>query len=145
MAEIRTVIAVTGEADQYASVRRAAIERAKAERATLILYDVDSATGPLESATPTQWSAEGTEDDAADRLGPEELEAAGHMAVARQVQEPRSAGVEAWGWLPSDKGREALLEYAAREPGARIMVPEGDPDLDVSDMPEAEAVPTPTR
>ena len=145
MAEIRTVIAVTGEDDRYAPVRLAAMERARSERATLILYDLDSATGPLESATPTQWSAEGTEADAADRLGPAELEAAGHMAVARQVQEARNAGVDAWGWLPSDNGREALLEYAAREPGARIMVPEGDPDLDVSDLPEAEAVPSPTR
>ena len=140
MAEIRTVIAVTGEDDRYAPVRRAAIERAKAERATLILYDLDAATGPLESATPTGWSAEGTEEDAADRLGPEELEAAGHEAIARQVQEARGSGIDAWGWLPSDDGREALLEYAARQPGAHVLVPDGDPDLDVSDLPEAEAV-----
>ena len=142
MADIRTVIAVTGEDDRYEPVRRAAVERALAERASLILYDVDSVTGPLESATPTQWSAEGTEEDAGDRLGPEELEASGHMAVARQVAEARRQGVDAWGWLPSDKGREALLEYAAKEPGARIMVPAGDPDLDLSDMPEAEAIAT---
>lgn len=141
MAEIRTVIAVTGEDDRFEPVRRAAIERAKADRASLILYDIDAPTGPLESATPTGWSAEGTEEDAADRLGPEELEAAGHMAVAEQVLAARAQGVDAWGWLPSDKGRDALLEYAAREPGARLMVPEGDPDLDVSEMPEAEAVP----
>ena len=145
MAEVRTVIAVTGEDDRFEPVRRAAIERARADRASLILYDIDSATGPLESATPTQWSAEGTEQDAADRLGPEELEAAGHEPIARQVREARGRGVDAWGWLPSDKGREALLEYAAREPGARILVPEGDPDLDVSAMPEAEAVPTAGR
>jgi hypothetical protein len=141
MAAARTVIAVTGEDDRYQAVRTAAIERARADRATLILYDIDAATGPLESATPTGWSAEGTEEDAADRLGPEELEAAGHMAVARQVQDARARGVEAWGWLPSDKGRDALLKYAAGEPGARLFVPQGDPDLDVSDLPEAEAVP----
>ena len=140
MAEIRTVIAVAGEDDRYEPVRRAAVERAKAERATLILYDVDAATGPLESATPTGWSAEGTEEDAADRLGPEELEAAGHQAIARQVQEARAGGIDAWGWLPSDSGREALIEYAARQPGAHVLVPDGDPDLDVSDMPEAEAI-----
>jgi hypothetical protein len=143
MADIRTVIAVTGEDDRFESVREAAIERALAERASLILYDIDAPTSPLESATPTGWSAEGTEEDAADRLGPEELEAAGHEAVARQVAEARGRGVDAWGWLPSDKGREALLEFAAKEPGARIMVPEGDPDLDLSEMPEAEAVPIP--
>jgi len=140
MAEIRTVIAVAGEDDRYEPVRRAAIERATAERATLILYDVDAATGPLESATPTGWSAEGTEDDAGDRLGPEELEAAGHESLARQVREARDGGLDAWGWLPSDNGREALIEYAARQPSARVFVPEGDPDLDVSGLPEAEAI-----
>jgi hypothetical protein len=144
MADIRTVIAVTGEDDRYEPVRKAAMERARAERASLILYDIDAATGPLESATPTGWSAEGTEEDAGDRLGPEELEAAGHATVARQVQEARAGGIDAWGWLPSDGGREALLAYAAREPGARLLVPEGDPDLDISDLPEAEAVPATT-
>jgi hypothetical protein len=142
MAEIRTVIAVTGEDDRYEPVRRAALERARADRARLILYDVDAATGPLESATPTGWSAEGTEEDAGDRLGPEELEAAGHEAIARQVRDARELGLDAWGWLPSDKGREALLEYAANQPGAHVLVPDGDPDLDVSDLPEGEAVPT---
>ena len=140
MADIRTIIAVTGEDDRFRSVREAAMERAASEHATLILYDVDAPTGPLESQTPTGWSAEGSEADAADRLGPEELEAAGHQAIARQVAEARERGVEAWGWLPSEDSKEALLEYAAGEPGARIMVPAGDPDLDVSELPEAEAV-----
>jgi hypothetical protein len=142
MADIRTVIAVTGEDDRYRPVREAAIERAKDEHATLILYDVDAPTGPLESQTPTGWSAEGTEEDVSDRLGPEELEAAGRSTIGRQVAEARSGGVEAWGWLPSDTSQEALLEYAAGQPGARIMVPEGDEDFDVSDLPEAEAVST---
>ncbi len=145
MTDIRTVIAVTGEDDRYGQVRKAALERARSERATLILYDLDAPTGPLESATPTAWSAEGTEEDAADRLGPEELEAAGHEAIARQVLEAREAGVDAWGWLPSDKGREALIEYAAGQPGARILAPDDDPDLSIGDLPEAELVPGSSR
>ena len=145
MTEIRTVIAVTGEDDRFEPVRRAAIDRAKAEGASLILYDIDAVTSLLESPLPTGWSADGTEEKVGDRLGPQELEAAGREPIARQVQDARNRGVDAWGWLPSDKGRDALLEYAAREPGAQLMVPEGDPDLDVSDMPGAEAVPTPTR
>ena len=140
MADIRTIIAVTGEDDRYATVRRAAIERALADRATLILYDIDAVGSPLESPTPTQWSAEGTEEDVADRLGPEELEAAGRKAIAEQVTDARGRGVEAWGWLPGDASREALIEYAAKEPGARILIPEGDRDFDISEMPEAEAV-----
>ena len=142
MADIRTIIAVTGEGDRYRKVREAAIDKALAEHATLILYDIEAAQSLLESPVPTGWSAEGTEEDAADRLGPEELEAAGQMPLARLVQDARERGVDAWGWLAAKSGREPLLEYAAGEPGARIMVPQGDPDLDVSELPEAEAVPS---
>jgi hypothetical protein len=141
MADIRTVIAVTGEDDRYEPIRRAAIERARAEHASLILYDIDAAGSPLESPVPTQWSAEGTEADVGDRLGPEELEAAGRKAIARQVEDARAQGLDAWGWLPSDTGRDALVEYAAREPAARVFAPKDDPDLDLGDLPEAELVP----
>jgi hypothetical protein len=140
MADVRTVIAVTGEDDRYEPVRRAAIDRAREAHATLILYDIDAPTGPLESQTPTGWSAEGTEEDAADRLGPEELEAAGRGPISRQVAEARSQGVEAWGWLPSDNGRDALLEYASKQPGALVLAPQGDSDLDLGDLPEAELI-----
>jgi hypothetical protein len=142
MPDIRTVIAVTGEDDRYEAIRRAAIERARAERATLILYDIDAVESPLESPVPTGWSAEGTEEELGDRLGPEELEAAGHEPVARQVREARAQGVDAWGWLPSDGSTEALLEYAADQPSALILAPKDDPDLDLEDLPEAELVAT---
>jgi hypothetical protein len=145
MADVRTVIAVTGEDDRFAPIRRAAIKRARDQRATLILYDVDAATSLLESPVPTGWSAEGTEDEVGDRLGPEELEAAGREVIARQVEEARRAGIDAWGWLPSDSGADALIEYASGEPGAVLLVPEGDPDLDLEGLPEAERIPTATR
>ena len=140
MATVRTVIAVTGEDDRFAPVRRAGIERALAEHAPLILYDIDAVGSALESPLPTNWSADGTEDDVGDRLGPEELEAAGREAIARQVEAARGKGVDAWGWLPSDKGREALVQYAARQPAALVIVPD-DPDLDLGDLPESELVP----
>ena len=140
MADIRTVIAVTGEDDRYEPIRRAGMARARSEHATLILYDLDAVASPLESPVPTGWSAEGTEEDVGDRLGPEELEAAGRESIARQVRAARSDGLDAWGWLPSDARRETLVEYAANQPAARIFAPKGDPDLDLGDMPEAELV-----
>ena len=142
MTDVRTVIAVTGEDDRYERVRVTGLERARAEGATLILYDLDAAGSALESPLPTGWSADGTDEKVGDRLGPQELAAAGREAIARQVEEARRAGVDAWGWLPSDKGRDALVEYAGRQPGAHIVVPDGDPDLDLADLPEAEVVPT---
>ena len=119
---------------------RTVIDRASAEHATLILYDVDAETSPLESPVPTGWSADGTDEEVGDRLGPEELEAAGRQAIAGPVKEARGRGLDAWGWLPSDAGKDALMEYAARQPSARVLVPEGDPDFELSDLPEAEAV-----
>jgi hypothetical protein len=140
MADIRTVIAVTGEDDRFKPVRKAAVDRALSEHATLILYDLDASESPLESPLPTEWSAEGTEDEVGDRLGPEELEAAGRAAIAEQVRDARATGVDAWGWLPNDANREELIAYASRQPGAHVMVPKGDEDLSLEDLPEAEVV-----
>jgi hypothetical protein len=140
MADIRTVIAVTGEDDRFEPVLRAAVDRALEEHATLILYDVDASGSPLESPLPTGWSADGTEEAVGDRLGPEELEAAGHAAIAEQVRAARGRGIDAWGWLPSDPARDELAAYAARQPGSHVMVPRNDGDLDLEELPEAEVV-----
>jgi hypothetical protein len=145
MADIRTVIAVTGEDDRFEPVRRAATERARTEHATLILYDLDAGESALESPLPTEWSAEGTEDEVGDRLGPEELDAAGRSAIAEQVRAARADGVDAWGWLPDNKERDGLIAYAARQPGSHVMVPTGDESLNLEELPEAEVVRTPAR
>lgn len=142
MPDIRTVIAVTGEDDRFAPVRRAAVDRAQSEHATLILYDLDASESALESPLPTGWSADGTDEEVGDRLGPEELEAAGRAAIAEQVREARAEGVDAWGWLPSQADREALVAYAARQPASHVMVPTDDADLNLEDLPEAEVVKT---
>jgi hypothetical protein len=140
MRDIRTVIAVTGEDDRFEPVRQAAVDRARSEHATLILYDLDASESPLESPLPTEWSAEGTEDEVGDRLGPEELDAAGRAAIAEQVREARAEGADAWGWLPNGGDREQLLAYASRQPGAHLMVPEGEDALGTEELPEAEVI-----
>jgi hypothetical protein len=140
MADIRTVIAVTGEDDRFEPVREAALDRARSEHATLILYDLDASESPLESPLPTEWSAEGTEDEVGDRLGPEELDAAGRAAIAEQVRLARAEGIDAWGWLPNDSGRDGLIAYAARQPGAHVLVPEGDDELSIENLPEGEVI-----
>jgi hypothetical protein len=140
MADIRTIIAVTGEDDRFESVRKAALDRALAEHATLILYDLDAPESPFESPVPTGWSAEGTEEEVGDRMSPEELEAAGRAPIAEQVRAARAKGIDAWGWLPKDKSRDELVAYAARQPGAHLVVPD-DGELALDDMPDAEQVP----
>jgi hypothetical protein len=136
-----TIIAVTGEDDRYIEIREKAVQRALDDHATLILYDLDAGRDPLQSPMPTEWSAEGT-DEVADRLGPEELAAAGREVIADQVRAAREAGVDAWGWLPEHDDRATLLEYAEGQTDPLILVPDGEPELaDAADI-EAEVVET---
>ena len=133
----RTIVAVVGEDSRYDALRRQAIERALADHATLILYDIDAGRDPLESPLPTEWSAEGTDEAVADRLGPDELEAAGRHWIAAEVRAARKTGADAWGWLPSSDDKEALSAYVDGLNDALILVPDDEPDL--QDAVDAEA------
>jgi hypothetical protein len=134
----RTVIAVTTEDDRYATTRREAASRASAAHATLILYDLDAGRSPLESPLPTEWDAEGQEEAVGDRLGPDELEAAGRASIAHQVRIARADGLDAWGWLPAKDDRETLVAYALNQPNPLVVVP--DTEADLADIEVAEAV-----
>ena len=78
----------------------------------VILWDRDAAVSPLESPLPTDWSGDGEQEQFGDRLGPNDLIAAGREALARQVGQLRQDGIDAWGWLPSRTEAEDLARYA---------------------------------
>ncbi len=115
------------------------MDTASTAGAKLILYDIDTAPGGLGGITnpypgvptPTIWSAEGSEETFPDRLSPDDLERAGQQRLARQVRSARDAGIEAFGWLPSKKGADALAEYAEQQGADLIMLPQSldDPSL----------------
>ncbi|TMC63699.1 MAG: hypothetical protein E6J17_04790 [Chloroflexi bacterium] len=121
-----TIIAVTGEDDRFAEVRRHALQRARETGATLVLFDVDARPSILESPLPTNWSGQGEEEQFGDRLSTEDLEAAGRRPIADQVREARAAGVEAFGWLPENADAAALRDYAVRQGAGLVVVPAGD-------------------
>jgi len=125
----RTIVAVIGEDARYDALRQEAADRALADHATLILYDLDAGRDPLESPLPTDWSAEGTEEAVADRLGPEELEAAGRHVIADQVRAARERGIDAWGWLPAHDDKDTLSGYADDLADPLVLVPDDEPDL----------------
>jgi hypothetical protein len=135
-----TIIAVTGEDDRYAQVRRHAVERARAAGATLVLFDVDARPSLLESPLPTNWSGQGEEEQFGDRLSTQDLEAAGRRPIADQVREARAAGVEAFGWLPDSADAAALREYAVRQGAGLVVVPAGDSAFDADVGAPVEAV-----
>ncbi|HVL53593.1 MAG TPA: hypothetical protein VM344_04980 [Vitreimonas sp.] len=122
-----TILAIVAEQGGDA-VRQRAIELARESGAGVILWDADAGTRLLEDPLPNQWSGHGQEEQFGDRLTINDLEAAGRAPLARQVAEVQSAGVQAWGWLPSDQDADGLRDYARRQ-GARIVVVAADSDL----------------
>ncbi len=119
-----TILAVVAEDGRYEAVRRRAEDRARRDRATLLLFDVDAGSSLLESALPTNWSGEGEDKLFGDRLGPEDLEAAGRHPIAEQVRAAREAGVDAWAWLPEHDDADALGSYAASQHATLVVVPD---------------------
>ena len=116
------ILAYTSEDDRYRTLRMAAEETAKAAQARLILYDIDAAQ-LLAAPTPTEWSGEGAAEQYPDLLDPTDLEAAGRHAIADQVSHARDEGIQAWGWLPSQKGANDLAEYTEQHGVDLIILP----------------------
>jgi hypothetical protein len=119
-------VAVTADDDRFRHVRERAVQRAADDGADVVLYDIDAGSRLLESPRPTNWSADGEEEQFAERLDANDLEALGRRPLADQVRNARSAGVEAWGWLPDDADPGTLREYARRHGASVVMVPSGE-------------------
>lgn len=129
MKPTHTIVAVTG----HDKPRRPLLERAESlareTGATVILFDRDADLGPLMSALPTAWSADGDEDEFGDRLDSEELETVGQAALAEQVRSLRAAGIDAFGWLPPKADAKSLAEYASKRGADTVLISAEDKDL----------------
>ena len=125
----RTIIAVTTEDDRHVMVVDRAASLAIETNATVILYDLDADIGTLESPLPTASSGDGQEDRFGDRLGPNDLEAAGRRVLADQVRVIRAAGIDAFGWLPPKPDADSLVEYAARQGAELVLLSTDDSGL----------------
>lgn len=118
----KNIIAYTSEGDRLAYVRKAAVETAKEAGACLILYDIDAASA-FSKPLPTWWSSSDPDRDVPSRLSVEDLQQAGRVPIAEQVEEARAAGIDAWGWLPGEQDGETLADYANERRADLIMVP----------------------
>jgi hypothetical protein len=123
------IVAVTGDDPERAAVVKRAAAVARDGGTTVILWDRDAAASPLESPLPTGWSGDGEKEQFGDRLGPNDLMAAGREPLARQVGELRSAGLDAWAWLPDKADAEHLAAYAADQNADLVLVSADDKDL----------------
>ncbi len=139
-----TIVAVTakhgehGKDDAYGPVRKRAAEVARSAASTVILWAADASAGPFESPLPTNWSADGETEQFGDRLGPNDLIAAGHEWLANQVGELRTAGVDAWGWLPETADANHLASYAVGQGATLLLVSDADHGL-IADLRDAHA------
>ena len=124
-----TILAVASDDERHDAVIREAAERARDAGATLILYDIDAPAGPLAEPLPTNWSGDGQAEMVGNRLGPEDLDAAGRERLGARVRELRSAGVMAYGWLPQNADAGALTEYARDEGVGTVILSSEDEKL----------------
>jgi hypothetical protein len=129
MKSTQMIVAVTGHEQPRQPLLERAESLARDTGATVILFDRDADLGPLMSALPTAWSADGDEDEFGDRLDPEELETVGQAALAEQVRSLRAAGIKAFGWLPSKADAKSLAEYASKQGADTILISAEDKDL----------------
>src|SRR3954454_12275468 len=124
-----TILAVVTGDHSHDAVLKRAVDVARQERSAVILWPIDMSVSPLESPLPTDWSGEGEEEQFGDRLGPNDLVAAGREPLARQVGELRQRGLDAWGWLPPHGDAEHLARYAADQNADLVLVSSDDADL----------------
>ena len=116
----KLVLAYADEEGRFDHVVGAAVEVARRSGGRVILYDASSASAfsePIASSV----SAGGVEEQFGDPLGPEELERLGRASIALRVLRAREQGVDAWGWLASDHGLEAMWDDGRRR-GVDLMV-----------------------
>jgi hypothetical protein len=134
------IVAVTGEKSTREPVLKRAASVARTAGSTIILWDRDAAGSMLESPLPTGWSGDGEEEQFGDRLAPADLVAAGREPLARQVDQLRSEGLDAWGWLPDKADAEHLRSYAVEHHAELVLVSSADRDLlaDLRDLDHRE-------
>jgi hypothetical protein len=133
-----TIIAVTTEDEPRPTIRKRAAEVARGAGSTVILWAADAAASPLESPLPTNWSAEGETDQFGDRLDPNDLMAAGHESLARQVGDLRKDGIDAWGWLPETADATHLATYATDQGASLLLLSDADHHDLMADLRDAD-------
>jgi nucleotide-binding universal stress UspA family protein len=110
------------EDDQFAHVAKAAVELARRSGARLILYDRDAASA-MGDPLPTWWSTSGEPEQYGDPLSEAELRKLGFEDTAGRVARARAAGVDAWGWLPAQRGTDHLVDYAHEHDADVVLLP----------------------
>lgn len=127
----RCFVVCTDETGRYDASLAKALDRAADEGARVILYDVSAPGSAFSNPRPNEWAGEGEREMYDHPLDPIALERLGRHLLATQVQQARTRGIDAYGWLPEKSGGDALATYAAQQQADLVLLPE---DLDEKDL-----------
>jgi len=105
----------------------------------VILYDRDSASA-FADPMPNQWGSQAEGAQFGDPLSDQDLVKLGREPFARKVVAAREAGVDAWGWLASDHGTDALVEYARGHRADVVLLPADLDDPGLAERLKGETV-----
>lgn len=150
----RPLIAWIGEDGELDHVLRAALDRARADGARVILYDHDTASA-FSDPVPNEWASQDEGDLFNDPLDDAQLVKLGLEPLARKVAAARRDGLDAWGWPATAHGTGEAVDYARRHGAGLLLLPDDldDPGLrqrlrgETVDkaVQEAEAAPQPLQ
>lgn len=121
--QTRCFVVCTDETGRYDGSVATALQRASDEGARVILYNVTAPGSAFSDPRPNEWAGEGAKEEFERPLDPVALEKLGRHEFALQVQRARENGVDAWGWLPSNFGGDALAQYAAQQSADLVLLP----------------------
>ena len=138
VAGARLLVAYVSEDDELDHVRDAALEIGRGG-AKVILYDRDSASA-FADPMPNQWGSQAEGAQFGDPLSDQDLVKLGREPFARKVAAAREAGVDAWGWLASDHGTDALVTYAREHEADLVLLPADLEDPGLAERLKGETV-----
>jgi nucleotide-binding universal stress UspA family protein len=118
----RTIVAYTDDDGRYRHVRDAAFDVARDSGGRVILYALDEYS-PVSDPVPNEWSSDRLEGQFGDPLTVHDLERLGREALAAQVLEATTQGIDAGVALPSEGGVDKMVEYAQRHDADVVLLP----------------------
>jgi|SRR5947208_10035968 len=123
-----SVLAYVDESGTYDHVLRTGRTLAREHAARLILYhSVALPDAPIRITDP----AASGDARVPDALSPADLHLAGRPVLGFAVEDARSAGIDAWGWLAPDPGVGPLMRFAEHMRAEVVVLPAelGDPEV----------------
>ena len=107
----------------YATCRRAGLEAARREGATVVLYDRSSESYLVDPYESGPWTSQNHGPAGKTLLNPNELVRLGRRYLADQVAEGRALGLQVGAWLARGTGPAAMADACERLQVQRAILP----------------------